>query len=243
MFGRTGNPRLFLFLAIGLLAACVGMQTDACARASRPKFSKQKYSAHNFSRQKSSKQKSSTQKVSAQKFSKQKFETEFHLKAQAPDKRLKEINQRRDELRKKICETRKKERLAYSRLNYLNHKLNKEKRELDQKQKKLRSTENTMKETSQNLMVSSNRHHSTVHDASFRLRDIYEGRQMSLIETIFRADSMQELMDLSYYHEKIVTQDKALVGTLRAKTEALAARKASLNNEISILSSIANAFM
>ncbi|MBX9691841.1 MAG: peptidoglycan DD-metalloendopeptidase family protein [Cyanobacteria bacterium] len=160
-----------------------------------------------------------------------------------PDGRLKEISKRRDELRKKIYEMRKKEKLAYSKLNFLNDKLFREKKELDQKQTKLKSTEFTVKETHKSLVDSTTRHRTTVQDASSRLKEIYEGRQLSLVETLFRADSIQEALDLSYYQERIVTQDTFMIGKLRAKTAALAARKASLENEMNLLSNIAHAFM
>ncbi len=171
------------------------------------------------------------------------YHSQRKMEGQNSDGRLKEINKRRDELRKKISEMRKKEKLAFSRLNYLNDKLDQEKKELGQKQVKLKTAEVTVKQTHKVLEDHKTRHRTTVQDASFRLKDIYEGRQLSLVETLFRADSVQEALDLSYYQERIITQDTAMIGSLRAKTAALAARKASLENEMNVLSNIANAFM
>ena len=160
----------------------------------------------------------------------------------ASDK-LSEINKKRDDLRKKITETKKKERIAFTRLRHLNNKLYQEKRQLDDKKKAVKSTAVTMMQTDKSLADSKIKHQSTAQSAGTRLRDIYEGRQLSFLESLFRADSIQAVLDLSYYQERIVTQDKAIVGTLRAKTAALAARKASLNDRLSKLSSLANAFM
>lgn len=72
-------------------------------------------------------------------------------------------------------------------------------------------------------------------EAGKRLREIYEGQRIGLIEMIFEVSSLQTLLDLFYYQQRIAEMDRQLLFGLRARAAQLAQEKDKLGSKKNIL--------
>ena len=95
------------------------------------------------------------------------------------------------------------------------------KRRLDQAQDSLQILSSSIDRTLGDTM-------RLTHYAQKRLREIYMGESMSLIEMLFESQDISLLMDRVYYRQKIVSQDKKLLTELKVKTEVLRRQKSQL---------------
>jgi len=71
---------------------------------------------------------------------------------------------------------------------------------------------------------------------------MYEGQRLGLLDMLFQVNSLQQLMDLLYYQERVAEMDKALIDNLRAKAAALAAQKNQLGQQKMQLGDIVTEF-
>lgn len=149
--------------------------------------------------------------------------------------RLKEVERQRKELQERVQLMRKKEAVAYAQLNRIRSKLNVTTGALNDSKKKLVKTEKKINETEHRLTETKSREEILTDYASKRLREIYEGQRLGLLEMLFQVSSLQGLLDLFYYQERIADMDRKLLLDLRSKAMALAARKNQLGSQKSTL--------
>ncbi len=156
------------------------------------------------------------------------YEKNSALLSAETKKRLYQIELKRKELKKKLTLTKKKEKIAILQLNLLKSKLNKTNRVLNNTKTELNNTDTALNRCEVNLNKTYNNYENFTQQASYRLRQIYEGHRLGFIEMLFQVDSLPSLLDYLYYQEKIANEDKKLLESLKAKSEALSEAKNSL---------------
>jgi murein DD-endopeptidase MepM/ murein hydrolase activator NlpD len=58
-------------------------------------------------------------------------------------------------------------------------------------------------------------------DAAVRLRNLYTGERLNLLQMVLDANDISNLLDRLYYKQKLVAQDRKLLNALKRKTEEL----------------------
>lgn len=168
-------------------------------------------------------------------------ERHVHVSADA-HQRLKEVERQRKELQERLQQMRKKEAIAYAQLNRIKNKLNVTTGALIDSQKKLVKTEKKINETEHRITETRSQEEILSDFACKRLREIYEGQRLGLLEMLFQVSSLQSLLDLFYYQERIADMDRKLLSDLRAKAMALAARKHQLGSQKNVLGDMVSDF-
>lgn len=161
------------------------------------------------------------------------FASESH--AQDPHRKLKEIEAKRRETMERLREARELERRAFKALSKIRHKLNDTTDQLSKSQKKLKRTESSIREVEYGITTTHNQEEKMADLAAQRLRQIYEGQRLGLLEMLFQVSSLGSLLDVFYYQERIASMDKELLQSLRAKASALAANKDKLGAKRNVL--------
>jgi murein DD-endopeptidase MepM/ murein hydrolase activator NlpD len=158
-------------------------------------------------------------------------------KDEAHDK-LKEVEKNRSEVQLKLREARKKEQAAMQVLGQINHELSCTKSALNVSQHNLKKTENKIQDTENKLSQTKSQTQVACEGAGARLREIYEGQRLGLIEMIFQVSSLQTLLDLFYYQERIAETDQKILADLHARAAALAEKKNQLGSKRNILGEV-----
>jgi murein DD-endopeptidase MepM/ murein hydrolase activator NlpD len=156
--------------------------------------------------------------------------------------RLEEIEQKKREIQEKLREARIKEQIAMTRLSVVRHRLNDTRDQLNQSQNKLVRTENKINECERSITRTQSEEEVLSEEAGNRLRQIYEGQRFGLLEMLFQVSSLQHLLDLFYYQERIAEMDRKLLEGLRARAAALAAKKNQLGSQKSTLGDMVSEF-
>ncbi len=154
--------------------------------------------------------------------------------------RLKEMERRRQEVHKKLKETTKQYQGALQKLNHLTNKLNQTTKDLNQSEHKLKRTEHGIQECEVNLTRTKTQEELVEEEASRRLREIYEGQRLGLVEMIFQVSSLQSMLDLFYFQQRVADMDRHLIDGLRAKAQDLAAKKTQLGSQKNVLGDLIN---
>ncbi len=163
------------------------------------------------------------------------YERSNHLVSPDTKTRLKQIEIKRKELQKKLSLTKKKERIAILQLNFLKSKLNKTTKVLNNSKNELNHTDSALNQCQEKLAKTQDNYTDFTKQASYRLRQIYEGHRIGFIEMLFQVNSLPSLLDFLYYQEKIANEDKNLLESLKAKSDALNQAKNNLGNKKSWL--------
>lgn len=145
--------------------------------------------------------------------------------------RLQDIERRRQELHNQIQQARKKEQVALLHLATIQTKLQATNGVLKEHKEKLQNTESKITETVHTLEKTETAEERLSTQAAKRLREIFEGQRMSLVEELFQVDSLQMLLDRAYFQERIAEKDRELLRELRAKAEILAQKKSKLGQQ------------
>ncbi len=156
--------------------------------------------------------------------------------------RLEDIERRRRELQAQAEQARKKERLAFIKLHKIQTKLNVTTGVLNSSKHKLHKTATKLTETKVILDRTKSDETSLSDQAAQRLREIYEGQRLNLVEMVFQVQSLQALLDLFYYQERIAAADRMLLEELRQRAQALAARKDQLDEQKNKLGDLVSEF-
>jgi murein DD-endopeptidase MepM/ murein hydrolase activator NlpD len=156
--------------------------------------------------------------------------------------RLEDIERRRKELQMQAAQARKKEQLALLKLSRIETKLNVTKGALNDSKHKLHKTETRLNETQENLDRTNSQKISLSDQAAYRLREIYEGQRLNLVEMVFQVQSLQALLDLFYYQERVADADRKLLAELKARAESLAASKGKLGQQKNLLGDLVSEF-
>lgn len=150
---------------------------------------------------------------------------------QDPQKRLKEVEQHRKELHERLQQARKKELIALAALNQIKTKLNNTTKVLNHSKHKLQKTETHLKQCETTITQTANQEQILSSEASHRLREMYEGQRLGFLESLFQVTSLQQLMDMMYFQERVAEMDRQLIAELRARERSLAAQKNQLGSE------------
>lgn len=156
--------------------------------------------------------------------------------------RLEDIERRRKELQAQAAQARKKEQLALLKLSRIETKLNVTRGALNDSKHKLHRTETRLNETQKNLDNINSQKISLSDQAAYRLREIYEGQRLNLLEMVFQVQSLQALLDLFYYQERVADADRKLLAELKARAESLAVSKGKLGEQKNMLGDLVSEF-
>lgn len=156
--------------------------------------------------------------------------------------RWKEVEKRRREMHERLLQMRKKEQIAFRQLHSIQSKLNATTGALKENKAKLHRTETRLSETENGLVQTRQSEAILVSQAGKRLREIYEGQRLGLIEMLFQVESLQTLLDLFYYQERVAEEDRKLLVKLRARAQELAAKKERLGEQKNNLGDLVSEF-
>jgi murein DD-endopeptidase MepM/ murein hydrolase activator NlpD len=145
--------------------------------------------------------------------------------------KLMHMSKRQEELHKQVMQLRKKEQIAMMHVQHIERKLNETKGELDQHKHKLDRTEEKIEDTNARITKTQTAEERLSEQAAKRLREIFEGQRISLLEMILQVDSLQSLLDRAYFQERVAETDSMLLRELREKTQALAQKKDQLGEQ------------
>jgi murein DD-endopeptidase MepM/ murein hydrolase activator NlpD len=157
--------------------------------------------------------------------------------------RLSEIELTRREMQAKVHEMRKKEHAAVQKLNNIKSQLNKTQTVINSSQHNLKKTEHRIQECENTITQTKSQEQLMAEEAGKRLREIYEGQRLGLIEMIFQVSSLPTLLDLFYYQERIAEMDRKLLDDLRQRSAALAAKKDQLGSQRNFLGDLISQFV
>lgn len=165
-----------------------------------------------------------------------------HLVSPETQARLREVEKRRKELHEHLSQARKKEQIAILQLNKIKSRLNETTGHLMSSKHQLKKTEKNINETERNISQTQSKEQSLSEQAADRLREIYEGQRISFVEMLFQVQSLQSLLDLFYYQERIAGMDKELLDELKMRANQLAAKKDWLGHEKKNLGDLVSQF-
>jgi murein DD-endopeptidase MepM/ murein hydrolase activator NlpD len=149
--------------------------------------------------------------------------------------RLKEIEKAHAENQRKLAEARRKEALALQRLHHIQTNLSEATNSLNTSKQKLQRTETKIQDCETKITQTKSQEEVMSDNAGNRLRQIYEGQRLGLLEMMFQVSSLQSMLDLFYYQERIADADRKLLHILREKAAQLLAKKGQLGSQKNVL--------
>lgn len=156
--------------------------------------------------------------------------------------RLKEVEKNRHEVQQRLRETRIKEQAALRKLRKIENQLNNTKEVLHTNEHNLQRTETKIKQCETKITQTKTQEESLSDEAGKRLREIYEGQRLGVIEMMFQVSSLQTLLDLFYYQERIAQMDRRLIDVLRTNATELAQKKNQLGTQKHALGDLVSEF-
>jgi murein DD-endopeptidase MepM/ murein hydrolase activator NlpD len=156
--------------------------------------------------------------------------------------RLQQIEKQRQELHNHAAQLRKQEQIALVELSHIQTKLNKTNTVLHVHQNNMQKTESVIKQTEIKITKTQSAEEILSESASKRLREIFEGNRVSLLEQMITVDSLQSLLDRFYFQERIAEMDRVLLQDLRAKTAQLVNKKGQLGEQRDKLGNLVSEF-
>lgn len=156
--------------------------------------------------------------------------------------RIRELQSQTSSLKSKAAEMRRKkfEKMRAAQSMTQNIAVNQQKLELEKRS--LTYHQERLTVTRDKLVYLDNRLDSTLgdatrlsQDAGRRLRSLYMGERLSMIQMILEANDLSTLLDRIYYKKKIMAQDKKLLLELQEKIHELNGLKAELAHQKSII--------
>ena len=133
----------------------------------------------------------------------------------------KRIEERSEYLRKKIEETREKEKIEVSKLTEIQRRLYKTQEQLRKNRDKLIGTQNSLDLTTNKLTELKSDYSVLQTDAENRIRQIYEGQRLRILEILLKTPNLTDLLDLLYYQKLLVAQDKELLEKLSLQSKEI----------------------
>jgi len=158
-------------------------------------------------------------------------EIEGPLITKSTRQRLQQIEEKRQELHDRAAQARKKEQIAMLHLQTIKTQLNQTTGVLNLHKQNLQRTESKINENEHSITKVRNDAQDLSAQAASRLREIYEGERVGLLEMLFEVDSLPMLLDRSYYQERIAEMDKAVLDDLRKRAAALNQAKDKLGEQ------------
>lgn len=153
---------------------------------------------------------------------------------------LKEIEQKSEILRRKIEETKEKEKIATGKLLVIQKKLYKTQEQLRRNKNELFSTQNSLQLTEEKLTELKNDYSALRADAENRIKQIYQGQRLKMLEVLLKTPSLTDFLDILYYQKLLVAQDKNLLEKLSTQSEEIGHYKDRLAEEKIRIANIVN---
>lgn len=155
---------------------------------------------------------------------------------------LKEVERKRREAHEKLLQAKEKERKALLKLSSIKSKLRDTTKALNSNKHTLQKTEHKLVYTETTLKKTAVQELTMAEQAARRLREMYEGQRLGLLDMMFQVSSLQQLMDVLYYQERVAETDRKLISELRIKAKVLNAQKNQLGQQKMQLGDIVSEF-
>ncbi|OGI18701.1 MAG: hypothetical protein A3B68_03405 [Candidatus Melainabacteria bacterium RIFCSPHIGHO2_02_FULL_34_12] len=138
---------------------------------------------------------------------------------------LKEFEEKSLYLKRKIEETRQKEKVAVSRLTVIQKKLYTTQEQLRRNKFKLSSTQNDLELTQEKLTYLKSDYANLREDSAERIRQIYQGQRLRVLEVLLRTPNLTDFLDALYYQKLVVKQDRDLLHRLEEQSKTIESYK------------------
>ncbi len=149
--------------------------------------------------------------------------------------RIHELQSKTSSLRSKAAEMRRKKLEKMRAAQAMSQNIVQNQRKLESERRSLTFHQQRLGETREKLVYLDNRLDATLgdamrlgQDAGRRLRSLYMGERLSMIQMILEANDLSTLLDRIYYKKKIMAQDKKLLLELQSKIQELNGLKGDL---------------
>ncbi len=139
----------------------------------------------------------------------------------AKSRALREIEQKSEFLKRKIEETRAKEKVATGKLIVIQKKLYKTQEQLRKNKNELSSTQNSLQLTEEKLTELKNDYSTLRTDAENRIKQIYQGQRLKMLEILLKTPNLTDFLDMLYYQKLLIAQDKNLLEKLSTQSKEI----------------------
>ena len=160
--------------------------------------------------------------------------------SRAKSRTLREIEQKSEILKRKIEETKAKEKVATGKLLVIQKKLYKTQEQLRKNKNELSSTQNSLQLTEEKLTELKNDYSTLRSDAENRIKQIYQGQRLKVLEVLLKTPSLTDFLDMLYYQKLLVAQDKNLLEKLSTQSKEIGHYKDRLAEEKIRIANIVN---
>ena len=141
--------------------------------------------------------------------------------SKSKSKVLKDIEQKSEYLRRKIEETKAKEKVATGKLLVIQKKLYTTQEKLRKNKSELQFTQNSLQLTEEKLLELKNNYSVLKSDAQKRIKHIYQGQRMRILESLLKTPSLTDLLDMLYYQKLLIAQDKKLLEQISSQSKEI----------------------
>ena len=156
--------------------------------------------------------------------------------------KVRELQEQTSALKQRAAELRLKKYEKMRAAQRVNANIVQNQQHLEAEKRSLVFHEQRLGQTKDRLVYLDNRLGTTMKDATRlsqdagkRLRSLYMGERLSLLQMIVESNDLSTLLDRIYYKQKIVAQDKALLTDLQQKIQELNALKGELARQRQVI--------
>jgi murein DD-endopeptidase MepM/ murein hydrolase activator NlpD len=149
--------------------------------------------------------------------------------------RLRELQSKTQSIKARVAEMRRKKYEKMRAAQRMNQNIAVNQQRLESERRSLQFHEQRLGQTKERLVYLDNRLDATMgdavrlgQDAGKRLRGLYMGERLSMLQMILEANDLSTLLDRIYYKQRIMAQDKKLLTDLQTKIQELNSLKSAL---------------
>lgn len=135
--------------------------------------------------------------------------------------KLREIEAQTQIIRKKIDETKQKEKIAITRLTEIQKKLYATQEQLRKNKFKLTLTQTNLEETEQKLAELKFAYMNLRINAQKRIKQIYQGQRLKMLEILLRSPNLTDFQDNLFYQKQLLANDKYLLKELEEQSKEI----------------------
>ncbi len=144
---------------------------------------------------------------------------------------LAETPQQRAIREAKIKELERKENIEVKKLQYQQQKLEKTQTVINSRNRELKNSRRKLKSLNYKIQNISYEQKLLSKNLEKRIRNIYKGEKISLLNLLLEAKDVNSFLDSIYYQQKQANKDAELIEKLKLKSERLASLKSSISKE------------
>lgn len=156
--------------------------------------------------------------------------------------RVRELQRKTQSIKSRAAEFRRKKYEKMRAAQKVNQNIILNQQRLETERRSLHFHEQRLNQTRDRLVYLDHRLDRTMgdatrlaNDAGRRLRSMYMGERLSMLQMILEANDISTLLDRLYYKRRIVSQDKRLLGELRSKIQELNTLKGELARQKTVI--------